>query len=551
MLRAAPREVWITCLYKLLTSYGYYSVASVFVLYLTEEHDFDDRSAARLYGAWGAMTTLAGVSAGYLIDSMGIYRSFVLGSLVACLGMFSFALAFKPTMLYVGVLVLMPLGVSLGSPVTDIACKRFTYSGDRKFMFSVIYSAMNVGGAFAGLALQGVRSGLDAPHGGRFNSHGFSASAERIVVLCGACAMCAAGLIVALSMRDVTRTREGRVVVGRSIVSQQELLADSFSALDVDDNELEDAGLPASYVKPSRWKTWRASLRVYWRATFGTRVFWQIVLFVLIVVFSRQIFRQLDTTLPLWSLRVLGADAPIGALYAVNPTIVVFAAPLFSLVFSRFDLYWVIVGGSLISAVGILGMAGHPSVAGSVVSLSIFTVGEAIYSPHVSTVVMSLAPDNYEGAYVSLSNSPLFLSKILVGFMGGEMLSRLCPRPLSDYDAAPIQNFATDTSTARITTAAAAAAPTLVSNGTLATLANSTMTTLAPTSLVTRPLPTITRFQAERQCARVWLIIGLVAFLTPILLTMFSCCINTRRVKNKLSVSTHGIKMDAVEEYDE
>lgn len=562
-------------LFKFMLSYAYFAVSQVCVLYLSQEHDYDDQSSALMYGVFGFSISLSGMITGPLIDRMGVRRSLVLGALLACVGMFAFALAFTRSVLIVALLIGMPIGLSFGLPVIDIGCKRYTFAGDRKLAFALTYSAMNVGAAVAGLTFDALRRALDAPHGGRWRvSDGYEASAERLLVLSAACATAVAGLLAALLVRDVQRTRDGGISVRQgTIVTHVELSERGDTAL-VDDNDgvvftINEEGDDFNVRhRRNRCKSAYSELVLYMRSTMCTRIFWRLVLFTSVMLPVRQVFRQLDATLPKWALRVLGPGAPIGSLYAINPSTIVFMAPLAAVLFERFDLYTVITCGSAISALGILVLGAQPSVGLVSLALLVFTVGEAIYSPQVVTFVMALSPDNREGAYTSLANAPTFLSKILVGAMSGSLLVRFCPHTLDSYDRAEIRNFAdntppprpmstttttTTTTFANVTSSIVNATATLVSNFTTAA-SNSTQTTAnnATMGIVTHPI-TVTqlpkpRHDAERDCAKVWFIIGGVALLTPLLLVVVRRWVYTDQVKMTLARRTEIIKFDGNEE---
>jgi MFS family permease len=531
---------------------------------------------------------MAGLVAGPLIDRMGVRRSLVLGSLLACVGMFAFALAFTRAAMLLALLVGMPLGLAFGLPVVDIGCKRYTFAGDRKLAFGLTYSAMNVGAAVAGLSFDALRSALDAPHGGRWrvSTTGYEASAERLLVLSAACATAVAGLLAALLVRDVTRTREGGIALHReSVATALATLsesaengdgnngADDNDALFADDNDFvrlesrRDSGTGVSGSNIGCCRRMYISTRLYMRATVGTRIFWQLVLFTSVMLPVRQVFRQLDATLPKWALRVLGPDAPIGSLYAINPSTIVFLAPIAALVFSRFDLYSVITGGATLSALSVFVLGAHPTVATVSLALFLFTLGEAIYSPQVVTFIMALAPDRSEGAYTSLANAPTFLSKILVGAMSGGLLANYCPHALSSYDDPPLQKFSEDshgapmppplTPALQLANETGTAVANLIGESvgaTLTLLANATATTPAAAATTAAATPAATplllakpRHAAERDCATVWFVIAGVAVFTPVLLVLVRRCVYTERVKHALSVRTQHIKLDEVE----
>ena len=72
---AAPRELWILYVLKLLESFAYFSLSYVLVLYLSEEFGYSDQGAGWLYGFFGMLISLYGVFVGFIIDQLGVKRS--------------------------------------------------------------------------------------------------------------------------------------------------------------------------------------------------------------------------------------------------------------------------------------------------------------------------------------------------------------------------------------------------------------------------------------------------------------------------------------------
>ena len=474
-LKQAPREVWVICLLKLLTSYGYFSVLAVLVLYLSQEHAFTDQESATLYGMCGLVTALFGIIAGPLIDRLGIRRSIVCGALISSIGMITFALSFNRTTLLIALFLLMPFGVALGLPVLDIGGKRYTFPTNRKIVYSLLYSVMNIGAAIAGVSYDALRYALiSSSPDGQLRIHTFAASSERLLILTGACITCISGLIAALAIRDITVLRDGSI---------------SFEPTRTMKTNTDPLEIPPQKPAAIRCCYWvRDGARFYWREMLCKRVFWQLVAFTTTLIFVRQIFRQFDTTLPKWTLRVLGSDAPIGSLYAINPTLIVVIAPLIAMCLPNVDLYSMIIGGSLISSLSIFLLAGKATIGSIVIALTIFSVGEAMYSPQTVTIVMAMSAENQEGTYSNLASLPVFISTLLVGIMSGSLMQNYCPAPLDPEDS-----------------------------------------------------------HGARQCAYIWVVVASVALVTPLLLILFRWFIYTPDVKHAVSSRSSDIKTDEID----
>ena len=77
---------------------------------------------------------------------------------------------------------------------------------------------------------------------------------------------------------------------------------------------------------------------------------------------------------------------------------------------------------------GYLGVQGniHPYYIMAALYLTVFSIGEAFYSPRVYEYAAAIAPKGQEASYGSLAYLPFLVGKILVG-TGGWLLAAFCP----------------------------------------------------------------------------------------------------------------------------
>jgi hypothetical protein len=77
---------------------------------------------------------------------------------------------------------------------------------------------------------------------------------------------------------------------------------------------------------------------------------------------------------------------------------------------------------------GYLRLAGavHPYYIMSALYLTVFSVGEAFYSPRVYEYAASIAPPGQEASYGSLAYLPFLVGKLLIG-TSGWLLATFCP----------------------------------------------------------------------------------------------------------------------------
>ena len=71
MAAVVCRELYIIYLLKALTSYAYFSLSLVYVIYLSDEFGVGDEAAGASYGIWGALIVLWGILLGPVIDMLG------------------------------------------------------------------------------------------------------------------------------------------------------------------------------------------------------------------------------------------------------------------------------------------------------------------------------------------------------------------------------------------------------------------------------------------------------------------------------------------------
>ena len=68
----------------------------------------------------------------------------------------------------------------------------------------------------------------------------------------------------------------------------------------------------------------------------------------------------------------------------------------------------------------------HPYYIMSALYLSVFSVGEAFYSPRVYEYAASIAPPGHEASYGALAYIPFLVGKLLIG-TSGWLLAAFCP----------------------------------------------------------------------------------------------------------------------------
>jgi hypothetical protein len=208
---------------------------------------------------------------------------------------------------------------------------------------------------------------------------------------------------------------------------------------------------------PTMMATVRASAAktiTLFRRLLGQSAFFRLLVFFLLIGFLKAIFLQMDYVFPKFGDREMGLHAPVGKLAGINAILIIILAPLVGALTQRIASYRIVIIGSIICAAGVFIMALpmdwfvpaansafgsalghgylqltgaiHPYYIMSALYLTIFSIGEALYSPRVYEYAASIAPPGQEASYGSLAYLPFLVGKLLVG-TSGWLLAAFCP----------------------------------------------------------------------------------------------------------------------------
>lgn len=142
-----------------------------------------------------------------------------------------------------------------------------------------------------------------------------------------------------------------------------------------------------------------------------------VILYNVIMLPVSGIFTFMAAFIPKWAIAAIGPSAPVGKLYgSLNPAIILVIVPLFSYISTRWRLqpYRSAIVGTIISALSLF-LITVPGgwLYAAIALISVFTVGEAIWSPANMEVGTKLCPPGQEGKYLTISLIP----RTLIGFI--------------------------------------------------------------------------------------------------------------------------------------
>lgn len=396
VLRHTRSEYWGIQIINFLDSTTFFSILTIAVVMLSDDFGFSDVKAGYVVTLYASTTTICLFFSGMITDWLGIRRAF----LVAMTGQFItraviMLLAIFPTLLpdHRGTLVtvaffLMAPFVAMIQTVYQAANKRFTTRKSRGAGFNMWYLFMNVGAAAGGFLIDIVRLSLGLPNGHIFT---FAILAH---ILC--------------------------FFLVFTLVRREEQIYDEDEEPTVDTEE-----------KKVRKKPWEIAA-----AVIRESVFWRFVVLISLLIGVRAVFLYLHLLWPKYWLRVIGADAKIGVLQAINPILVIVGLIVLIPILHKYNVYKMLTFGGIISGLCLFVLAipsyGHMTYVYSIIALIVLTVGEVIWSPRLNEYTAAIAPEGQEGTYLGLSMVPYFFAKTVVSLLSGHMLARWVPEDMGE-----------------------------------------------------------------------------------------------------------------------
>jgi MFS family permease len=424
VLRGARRELWLTFLIKLLIYTAYSVTNKTMVLWLSKDLGFSDQAAGALVGwVWAPAMTIFTLLAGSLTDAIGLRRTFFLGVGICTFARSVMILTKDPTLALVCGLLPLAIGEALGTPVLLAATRIYSTTAQRSIAFSIIYALMNVGYFVAGYVFDFIRS-LDL----HMSISGFQPTPHEQLF----------GVSLALEiLLFPTIYFLRRDAQGDKAVTKMDAARSGFWT-----------GITRTVVKSAN------DTLTLFRRLIGQSGFYRLLVFFLFIGFLKAIFLQMDYVFPKFGDREMGLHAPVGKLAGINAILIIVLAPVIGALTQRVASYRIVIIGSIICAVGVFVMAlptdwfapaadsafghalghvylqltgpVHPYYIMSAIYLTIFSVGEAFYSPRVYEYAAAIAPPGQEASYGALAYIPFLVGKLLIG-TSGWVLATFCP----------------------------------------------------------------------------------------------------------------------------
>lgn len=434
VLKGAARELWITFAMKFLSVAAYAVTNLTIKLWLSSEFGFSDEQALALVLAWSLTMTGGTLLVGSLTDALGLRRTFFFGVWVCLVARLIMVLTTNKWLALVGGLFPLAIGEALGTPVLVAAVRRYSTTRQRSISFSLVYMMMNVGFLVTGYLFDYLRTALGEYGHVTLPLVGVTLTTYRTLFLVSWLLELSLLPLVWLVRPGAEATDEGlKINPARARNSGGGVLNALHTTVR---NAVKD------------------TVNLF-AALFKQRSFYRLLAFLGLIACLKLILMQMYYVFPTFGIRELGEGAPVGKLWNINSWLVIFLVPLVGALTQRFPAYGMTILGSAVTAGSVFVMAMptawfqaaaagapgewvghkylnltgdiHPYYVMIALFITVYSVGEAFYSPRVYEYAAAIAPRGQEASYSALSYIPLLLGKVLATTVSGVLLARYCP----------------------------------------------------------------------------------------------------------------------------
>jgi POT family proton-dependent oligopeptide transporter len=362
---------WVANLSEIFERLSYYGAFSSLANYLHETLRFPTEQATTLTGWFGGAVWFLAILGGTLADRLGFRRAlslaylilgcayFLLGSLGAA-WMSPLRAAMPLGVLVVVVLTLPALGIAMVKPSVVGTTARASTEGVRSIGYAIYYTLVNIGGTAGPYVASWAHRHLGV-------ENVFRVSALSVLLMFFA---------VLLFFKEPRRS---------------------------------DEPPPPSFAEAAR-----NFLTVVTNPRF--------MLFLLIFSGYWIVFWQEYIVLPIYLHGYVDPHADVEMILITEAATVISLQFLVTYLTRKLPALRAITLGTLISALGWLIVASHPSVRAAVLSIFVVALGEITFSPRYYEYVSRLAPPGQQGTYMGFAFLPIGIGSLVGGRLGGRLM---------------------------------------------------------------------------------------------------------------------------------
>jgi len=175
----------------------------------------------------------------------------------------------------------------------------------------------------------------------------------------------------------------------------------------------------------------------------GSGRFWRFMGLCTVLVGVRSLFRHLETTLSVYMTHEAGTRAHFAWVQAVNPLLIVVLSPLVPRLLKSIPDYTRFIAGTTVSVSAPLGLGiglGVAVLTGTTLSanaltgvlvafVAVFSFGEIIWSPLLSSYALLVAPESVQALFLALASLPSVGASIFTGALSAALVKHFCASP--------------------------------------------------------------------------------------------------------------------------
>lgn len=447
-----PTIFWWIFWIQTLSSFVYFSTAMQLTTFIVDDLHHPASEASWVYASYGIISGVWSFVAGLVVDHTGPIAVMIASSLFVFAGRVMLVLCklVLPSSwtIWVAMCVFAALGdgsisVTYRSLVTHIFVE---HPRKRKIVFALLYASINIGAMCAGMTVELMK--YSALRIDVTTEERVIGSNHLLFAFLSIVALINVGLVLAAS-------RQGRALlefmkqkeVERSLRKQSHLASSSSSDSSLSDTDSGEYGsdteIKAAVIDAVIAKRRPACLDIL--AIFKSAPIYRFILLNFFCIGVRSIFRYMDTLMPLVLRRVYGPDVPFGSLYAIDPILLIFLAPIVQTLISKLSpMRWIMVGMWLSAFAPLWMTLATPhtwGLLGVILFAVTFAIGEAFWSPRLDDYAAEVAKPQQIGTFMATVVPVGFLAKVFVGFITNWLFDRHCSATHETCDMASIWGY--------------------------------------------------------------------------------------------------------------
>ncbi len=411
-LLRCPRELWLIYLATFFEYMGIFSFLPTLPLWLSNDFGMSDRQAGWWASLFSVLITAFLFVVGVFVESIGVRRALLISFMLAAVTRLGMSLATSP-LLAIAALIGFSFAYGSISPALQVAVGQAATKRTRAFAYSLWYVSFNLAGAAVGPIIDSVRAYFVDP------STGAGAKAKLItktivLPLVGERSFSAYSAIMGFGFVFAALATLATLPIRTNFRSRAE-----------EQERREQAArgeLPSVEREPPKMNPLAA-----FREVVSDRLFWRFLTLIGLVCLVKMMFQHMHFTWPKYVLRERGEDFPVGTLWSANSLLILFLAPLGTVLTRNRGVFETLLAGTFISALSPFVLCFGSGLPFQIAMILMLTIGEAIWSPRHYEYTISIAPKGREALYVSLAALPFFFAKFFVGPTSGYLLQAYCP----------------------------------------------------------------------------------------------------------------------------